>query len=83
MRVLRFKVFIRDGQRCVKCKVKLSFEDPPKFGMPVMHLSHIRNKRMWGDTLENTEARCGECHLIGKHMQNDKGKIVPAKELSA
>ena len=26
------------------------------------HMAHIRNKRMYGDTLENIRALCGDCH---------------------
>jgi hypothetical protein len=75
MRKLRMDRFLLDCGRCVDCGVLVSFNgNNPK--IPPMHLAHVRNKRMFGDTLENTRTKCSFCHLVKEH---NGGKVVPAK----
>ena len=74
MRTLRLQVFMRDLGRCVVCNCMVSFNgNSDRF--PPMHLHHKRSKRLYGDTLENTECLCANCHLVGKHNP----KSVPPK----
>lgn len=80
MKALRIAVFLRDGGRCTKCKRRLVLEPWSMFQEDAMHLAHIRNKRNFGDTLQNCVAKCMRCHLIVEHMG---GKVVPAKEKRA
>jgi hypothetical protein len=82
MRKFRFEIFMRDQQRCVMCKCLVSFNGKHPT-LPPMHLSHIRSKRLFGDVASNVETRCASCHIVGKHVQGDKGKIVPRKEVVA
>lgn len=65
--LLREGCFTRDGGRCVRCDKKLHFHarfdgDPDAYDM-----AHKRNKRMYGDSLENVEAWCHACHM-GYHQ---------------
>lgn len=78
LRTFRFLIFARDKGRCVKCKREVSFNGK-RSDIPPMHLSHKRNKRMWGDSPGNCETMCPECHLVGVHLQGGKGKICPPK----
>jgi hypothetical protein len=43
------------------------------------HMAHIKNKRMYGDTLENVRALCGCCHTGDKAEHNCNGKPLPRK----
>jgi hypothetical protein len=36
------------------------------------HLAHVRNKRMYGDTLENTRIKCYHCHIELEHQKGIK-----------
>lgn len=63
---LRLECYVRDMRRCVKCGKKVCFKpkgeyiyDPDGFEM-----AHIRNRRMFGDCLENVRTECGFCHKI-------------------
>lgn len=72
---LRHRVFVRDKGRCVKCKMPLIEFPWSSLVANGYHWSHKRNKRMYGDTEKNTEARCRDCHLISQHNP----KSVPRK----
>lgn len=75
MDMLRLQCFADYAGRCCKCRKKLHFVarfdgDPDAYDM-----AHIRNKKMWGDTIGNVRAECHECHIDG-HAGN---KPVPKK----
>jgi len=76
LETLRLDCFLRDRGRCVKCgKVIHLFSrfygDPDAFDM-----AHKRNKRMWGDSLDNVESECHDCHM---KSHNAGGKPCPKK----
>ena len=79
LKELRRRVFERDRFLCVDCGcvVAWDWKDAVELGLPVGELSHHRNKRMYGDTEENTCCRCRPCH---RDSHNAGGKPVPAKE---
>ena len=58
---LRVECFMRDRGVCQRCGRGTVFgllqECPDAF-----HMAHKRNKRMWGDTLDNVQTECGDCH---------------------
>jgi 5-methylcytosine-specific restriction endonuclease McrA len=60
---LRVECWQRDEGTCQKCGEPLYFE--PRFdGDPLGYdMAHRRNKRMYGDTLENVEALCHREHM--------------------
>lgn len=61
MDALRLAVWIRDKGRCVKCGYRVILDAPQELESS-FHLAHRKGKRMWGDSLETTEANCGKCH---------------------
>jgi hypothetical protein len=75
LEALRRKCWSRDESRCqwpgcgVWCLWASGY---PNSG----HMSHIRNKRMYGDTLENVKLLCIEHHLVNTHNP----KSVPPKQ---
>jgi 5-methylcytosine-specific restriction endonuclease McrA len=71
--VLRVACFVRDDGRCTRCGKRVWLKGPPSMQM---HMAHVRNKRMYGDTLENVTTVCQDCHLVGMHNP----KSVPPKE---
>jgi hypothetical protein len=67
---------MRDKERCVQCGKRLHLNarfdgDPDAYDM-----AHRRNKAMWGDTLDNVESLCHDCHM---KSHNAGGKPVPRK----
>lgn len=79
MEALRLACFLRDDGKCTDCGRRVAILTPfYKNGerIPPMHMAHLRNKRMYGDTLENVTTRCQDCHLVGMHNP----KSVPPKE---
>jgi hypothetical protein len=79
---LRRECFERDGYRCQRilhdlgfprrCLKKVRWESGhPDSG----HMAHVRNKRMYGDVIDNVSTNCDECHLIDDHNP----KSVPSK----
>lgn len=42
-------------------------------------MAHVRNRRMWGDNLDNVVTKHPYCHLVIEHMQGGSEKIVPKK----
>lgn len=73
---LRQQVFYRDGGKCTNCGRSLVYNPESIFQPNAYHMAHKRNKRMWGDTLENTHAKCSHCHLVIEHGGD---KPCPAK----
>lgn len=61
---LRRMCFERDGYTCVDCHQLVAWDihDARALQLPVGEMSHVRNKRMYGDTLENVVTRCRSCH---------------------
>lgn len=62
---LRLACYMRDGGRCTKCAVRVSFEGDDH--RPPMHMAHIRNKRNYGDVIANVTTRCPDHHLVDMH----------------
>ena len=73
---LRLACFMRDGGKCTGEGCGKRVYLTARWREDQMHMAHIRNKRMYGDTLENVTTRCQDCHLIGMHNP----KSVPPKE---
>jgi len=61
MEELRLQCFRRDRGHCQECGQRLMW-DAWTGASQSYHMAHIRNKRMYGDTLENIRALCGDCH---------------------
>jgi hypothetical protein len=59
----------------MNCGVALNLTQPPEHPQSY-HMAHIRNKRMWGDSIENVKALCGSCH---RDSHNAGGKPCPPK----
>jgi hypothetical protein len=74
MEELRIECYERDGGKCVECGKPLRFEAGY---WDSMHMAHIKNKRMYGDTISNVRSLCLWHHLAGDH--NCGGKPVPKK----
>jgi hypothetical protein len=72
---LRAECFERDGFLCQVCDCTV-YEHASDFNPRKAHMSHIRNKRMWGDVISNVETRCNFDHMITKH---NAGKPCPRK----
>lgn len=68
LKVLREECWKRDKGICQQC-----FE-PVLDG--IWHMAHVRNKRMYGDSLENVRVKHPYCHMVLEHNP----KSVPAKE---
>lgn len=81
MEALRIERHGLDGRRCVICRKIVYLELPPEDDNS-MHLAHIKGKRMWGDSIENTQTECGKCHRAYHLCGPSRTKIVPAKERS-
>lgn len=89
---LRESVFERDGFRCQHLlpahitdhgQVISELWEPCNLLLTsrTAHLAHIRNKRMWGDSMENCTTKCAEHHLVNEHSYGPSGiKPVPPKE---
>jgi len=57
---LRRSRFVMDHWKCVDCGATVSWASG--------HLAHVLSLGAGGsDTLENTRAKCGDCHLVGEH----------------
>jgi hypothetical protein len=79
LEALRLDCYLRDTGRCVKCDKRVHLfsrfdGDPDAYDM-----AHRRNKRMWGDNLDNVQAECHACHITG----HNGGKPCPKKGLSS
>lgn len=69
---LRWACYERDYRHCVVCRRWLRFEAGEENSM---HMAHVQNKRMYGDTLHNVRSKCAHCHLVLEHNP----KSVPRK----
>ena len=79
LEALRDACWERDKGECQTCASPL-IRYPAWEGDPnAYHMAHIRNKRMYGDTLENVRALCGCCHTRDKAEHNCGGKPLPRK----
>jgi 5-methylcytosine-specific restriction endonuclease McrA len=58
---LRLQCFRRDKGRCQDCGQRVMW-DAWTGASDSYHMAHIRNKRMYGDTLSNVRVLCGDCH---------------------
>lgn len=72
LEALRRQRYELDSRRCVTCKRWVRFERGEEDSM---HMAHVQNKRMYGDTLANVRTKCGYCHLVLEHNP----KSVPPK----
>lgn len=89
MEELRRACFERDGYRCQAMRTFVmpwgqSFQlrclrhvewDGPNAG----HMAHKRNKRMWGDSLNQVQTECGECHNEYHQFGPSRTKPCPRK----
>ncbi len=53
--------------------------DAPQEQDDAFHMAHRRNKRMWGDNLDNVQTECGSCHRAYHERGPTMQKPVPAK----
>jgi len=59
---LRNACWLRDEGRCQSCDTP-TYKNPLFDGDPMaFDMAHIRNKRMYGDVLENVRTLCHHCH---------------------
>lgn len=92
---LREQCFIRDNYQCQhvvteevsphgytikhKCLATVS-DDLPDWHANKAHMAHIRNRRMWGDVLDNVSTRCKFHHIDVEHAYGPSHKKpVPSK----
>jgi 5-methylcytosine-specific restriction endonuclease McrA len=61
LKMLRLECWERDGGICQKCGARTLIDRPPEHPL-AFHMAHKRNKRMWGDSLDQVQAECGDCH---------------------
>lgn len=78
MEAMRLKRFQMDDGRCRNCGERTIFTLPPESDRS-MHLAHVRGKRMWGDSIENTQTECGKCHRAYHQCGPSRTKPVPRK----
>lgn len=79
MRKLRDACFERDRGICQNCGCMVDPYAPMHFST-AMHLAHKRNKRMWGDSLDQVACWCQRCHSRYHAWGPTMQKPVPAKE---
>lgn len=77
LEALRLACWQRD-HRCRYCKRSTIF-DAPHEHPDAFHMAHIGAKRRYGDSLENTETNCGDCHRRYHNYGPSMKKPVPAK----
>lgn len=76
MDAMRNECLERDRHCCVKCG-RYVWDGVPDWFSNKYDMAHKRNKRMYGDVLENVETMCHECHM---HSHNCGGKPLLRKE---
>lgn len=77
---LRLECYVRDRGYCVKCSGRVLYYEERFEGDPeAYHMSHIRNKRMWGDVLSNVETTHARCHIQYHAYGPTMGKPCPPK----
>lgn len=81
LKLLRELVFKRDGGKCVDCGVELIEYPPSIFHQRAYHMAHVRNKRMWMDSVDNCVSKCSGCHLVKEHTYGKSGqKPCPSRQ---
>lgn len=70
---LKLETFERDGWTCRECRRGVCV-DVGLFHPARAHWAHLRGKRMWGDSLENSRTLCSGCH----HAEHNP-KACPTK----
>lgn len=78
MQDLREQRYALDQGRCQKC-FRMTYMNAPQERDYSFHLAHIRNKRMWGDSIDNVETECGGCHRTYHNYGPSMAKPVPPK----
>lgn len=73
LEALRRECFERDGYRCVPCGKAVIWEAG---FWNSGHMAHRKNKRMYGDFIDNVDTKCIECHLVHEHNP----RAVPPKK---
>jgi 5-methylcytosine-specific restriction endonuclease McrA len=76
---LRERCFLRDGGKCRACEREVS-DDVPAWHDAKYHMSHVKAKRMGGDSLANVETLCHKCHRTQHSWGPSGAKPVPKKE---
>jgi 5-methylcytosine-specific restriction endonuclease McrA len=71
---LRDDCYQRDNRICQRCGKVTDIHLPQEYD-DSFHMAHRRNKRMWGDSLENVQTECGSCHR--KYHQNGPSMEKP------
>lgn len=62
MTALRTTCFERDKGLCRECGVQVS-DDVPEWHPRKYDMAHVRNKRMYGDHIDNVKTCCHSCHM--------------------
>lgn len=83
MEELRRACFERDGYRCQALKYPVCVHGDVLIGIKCLrpvtwengHMAHKRNKRMWGDSLDQVQTECDQCH--GEYHQYGPSRIKP------
>ena len=81
LQALRAACWLRDKEACQRCGVHVLYFAPHWYPN-AFHMAHKRNKRMWGDTLENVQTECGSCHRQYHAQGPSMQKPCPPKEQS-
>lgn len=58
---LRAECWLRDGGKCQECGNDTLFNAPIEWDNS-FHMAHIKNKRMYGDHIDNVQTECGRHH---------------------
>lgn len=61
LEALRLACWERDKSLCQRCGVRTLLDYPQEHPL-AFHMAHKRNKRMWGDSLDQVQTECGDCH---------------------
>lgn len=78
MDALRVDVYERDNGQCVNCGKPVIFDAPHEWPNS-FHLAHRKGKRMHGDSAENTQTECGQCHREFHNFGPSRTKPCPPK----
>lgn len=81
LEMLRLECYLRDSGRCVKCGkvVRLKPKGEYVYDPDGFEMAHIRNRRMFGDHLDNVRTECGLCHKIFHAYGPTMEKPCPVK----
>ena len=79
LELLRVDCFLRDKGICQNCGKGTVFDLDQECD-DAFHMAHIRNKRMFGDNLDNVQTECGKCHR--SYHQNGPSREKPCKTKS-